>query len=90
MDNFSTNQRIPQALLSITYAHYPLGDVESSAKITRNFIGPKKSYASLDYAFYLHGLARYSAGIKKLQSNEVVSNNRDSLAREWKHYLMPC
>ncbi|NOX27602.1 MAG: outer membrane protein assembly factor BamD [Gammaproteobacteria bacterium] len=82
IDNFPTDQRIPQALLSIAYAHYQLGGVESSAKITSNFIEPKKSYALLDYAFYLHGLARYSAGIKKLQSNEVVSNNRDSLARE--------
>ncbi|MBL1292389.1 MAG: outer membrane protein assembly factor BamD [Thiotrichales bacterium] len=66
IDNFPTDQRIPQALLSITYAHYQLGDIESSAKITSNFIGSKKSHASLDYAFYLHGLARYSAVIKKL------------------------
>lgn len=82
IDNFPTDPRIPQALLSIAYAHYQLGDVESSIKITSNFIGSKKNHALLDYAFYLHGLARYSAGIKKLQSNEVVSNNRDNLARE--------
>lgn len=82
IDHYPTDKRIPQALLNIAYAHYQLGDLESSAKITRIFIASKKNHELLDYAFYLHGLARYSAGIKKLQSNEVVGNNRDNLARE--------
>lgn len=82
IQDFPTDKRVSHAILGIAYAHYKLGDIDSSVAITSKFIGSHKNHLLLDYAFYLHGLARYSAGIEQLQKDQLVGNNHDYLARE--------
>jgi len=82
IENSPIDERISHALLGSGYAHYRVGDIDSSIAISSTFIESHKNHSLLDYAFYLNGLARYSAGIEQLQKHELVSNNHNSLARE--------
>ena len=80
--DFPDDTRLPNALLGKAYAQYKVGNNKAASRITKRFIKSYKKHPLLDYAYYLNGLTRYNPGIEHLQNNELVSNNRPTLARE--------
>ena len=78
-----------QAQLELAYAHYKFDEPDMALLATDRFIKLYPTHASVDYAYYLRGLASYSMNrqlMEKLFDQDPTERNPKAVRQAFQHF----
>lgn len=76
------SEHTPQARIELAYAYFKAGDISSAVATAERFIRDNPDHPSLDYLYYLRGLAEFDRAMSVLAEEEDATGIPDSPSAE--------